>query len=118
MSLKGDAEDEDDVDELFLLQQITFCLPLASMAQKKPSPPNAAETGPIDPNPDATATRRSSRKETSGRERRRSKGLRICIGRGGFGSRVSWTRGSRRVETVMVLDAEDDDVGGGGGLAL
>lgn len=79
MSLKGEAEEEDDVDELFLLQQITLCLPLASMAQKKPSSPNAAEIGPIDPNPDAAATRRSNRREISGRERRRSKGVRICI---------------------------------------
>ena len=50
-----DEEDEDKDREVvvvvFFPQQITFCLPLASMAQKKPSPPNAAEMGPIDPNP-------------------------------------------------------------------
>lgn len=116
MLLKGEAEEEDDVDELFLLQQITLCLPLASMAQKKPLSPNAAEIGPIDPNPDATATRRSKRKEISGRERQRSKGVRICIGRVGFGSGVSWTRRRRREGTVMMLDAEDDDAAGGGGV--
>ncbi|KAK6942825.1 hypothetical protein RJ641_028202, partial [Dillenia turbinata] len=38
--------------ELFLPQQITSCFPLASIAQKNPFFPNAAEIGPIDPNPD------------------------------------------------------------------
>ena len=57
---KMEVEDEEDGerDELFLPQQITSCLPLASIAQKNPSKPNAAEIGAIDPNPYAKTKKR------------------------------------------------------------
>ena len=59
-------EAEDGVDaELFFPQQTTSCLPLASMAQKKPFSPKEAEIGPINPNPDAVLQHRSSRIEES-----------------------------------------------------
>ena len=59
-------EAEEGVDaELFLPQQTTSCLPLASMAQKKPLSPKEAEIGPIDPNPDAILKKRSRRRTES-----------------------------------------------------
>ena len=59
-------EAEEGIDaELFLPQQTTSCLPLASMAQKKPLSPKEAEIGPIDPNPDAILKKRSRRRTES-----------------------------------------------------
>lgn len=67
-------EDEDEGEELlFLLQHITSCFSLASMAQKKPLSPNAAEMGPIDPNPDAEIA------EMRRRRRINMVVLRICM---------------------------------------
>lgn len=69
---KAEAEEdaEDGVDEeLFFPQQTTSCLPLASMAQKKPSLPKEAEMGPIDPNPDAVVEHKSRRRSRGGAER-------------------------------------------------
>lgn len=45
--------DGEEAVVVFWPQQMTACLPLASMAQKKPESPNAAAMGPMDPNPDA-----------------------------------------------------------------
>lgn len=66
---KMEVEDEEDGerDELFLPQQITSCLPLASMAQKNPLGPNAAEIGAIDPNPDAKTKKRCKKTQRVGR---------------------------------------------------
>ena len=72
---KDDSEDEVEVEEelLFLLQHITSCLPLASIAQKKPLSPNAADMVPIEPNPDAEMA------EMRRRRRRNMVVLRICM---------------------------------------
>lgn len=65
---EGRDDDDGGADEevfKFLPQQMTSCLPLASMAQKKQSSsPKEAEMGPIDPNPDAGVdqNRRRNRK--------------------------------------------------------
>lgn len=83
-----EEEEDEDGKVLFFVQQITPCLPLASMAQKKPLSPNAAEIGPMDPNPDTPIQERR-------RKRRRKK--KDCISeedRGDgdkLGSGMSWT---------------------------
>ena len=64
----GFEDDEDEELVAFFPQQITDCLPLASIAQKKPLSPNEAEMGPIDPNPDAISMRK--RKMRGGRRER------------------------------------------------
>ena len=62
-----DAEGVGD-EELFFPQHITFCSPPASIAQKKPCSPKAAEMGPMDPNPEVGMhkRRRRRRRGTSG----------------------------------------------------
>lgn len=101
-------DDDGEEEELFFPQQITFCLPLASMAQKKPSWPNAAEIGPIDPNPDAVVENRSRRsgkrvKDWENPERVARISM-VGVGfDGGFGSVVSWTGVNVKVLSVCVV---------------
>lgn len=77
------VEVDEEGELLFLLQHMTSCFPLASMAQKNPSLPNAAEMGPNDPNPDVKMA------EARRRRRRNTVVMRICMAGGG-----SWSLSS------------------------
>lgn len=73
-----DDKNDEDGEELFFAQQITSCLPLASMAQKKLFWPKEAEMGPIDPNPDTDMEeerRRRRRRKKKSEERRKCMAL-------------------------------------------
>lgn len=70
-------------------QQIIPCLPLASMAQKKASPPpKAAEMGPMDPKAYAEMGRE--------RRKRRKREERESIAEWDFGCVWGWNMGVRR----------------------
>lgn len=60
-SVNVNVDDEDSVEELLAPQQMTLCFPLASMAQKNPFSPNAAEIVPMDPNPYTVTGRKISK---------------------------------------------------------
>ncbi|PON33866.1 hypothetical protein PanWU01x14_349120, partial [Parasponia andersonii] len=61
-----------DDDDLFSLSQhIMSCFPLASMAQKNPSSPNAAAIGPAEPYPNANGSRGRRRRMKMGAPSRR-----------------------------------------------
>lgn len=85
---EGDGDDGGADEEVFrfLAQQITSCLPLASMAQKKPSSsPKEAEMGPIDPNPDAGLKQNRRKINRKCRDREKSNNpervkFRVCMG--------------------------------------
>ena len=108
----GFEDDEDEELVAFFPQQITACLPLASIAQKKPLSPNAAEMGPIDPNPDAISMREMKMRERGG-ELENPEGV--------LGLVMVW--GFRFGECESVLSWSDDEkmvvgAGGGGGASV
>jgi hypothetical protein len=78
------------------------------MAQKNPSSPNAADIGPIDPNPDAVVEHRSRRSGKRGRDLENPERVaRFCmvgLGFGGaFGSVGTWTGVNVKVLGVCVV---------------
>lgn len=99
-----DKDDGDGGEELFFDQQITSCLPLASMAQKKLFWPKEAEMGPIDPNPDTEMEerRRNRRREMRSEEQRTVMAMMVDKG-WGFGSTKSLTTSSSSSNSGSVV---------------